>query len=170
MKVWVVTTDEHSYEGLEDAFDVYVGVAVTPMDALALLGAPNPPDHDRADRDELTMDPDGTTCRVIRWRTSWRTGLNKRTMQTFRTDSYELQEDAWTIREVQLDDARLRIQEHLDELASIWPEMSWPSARRVTHGFGVCRYCASAFELGMTSTPPITPLSTPTVGSRGVDG
>lgn len=37
MKVYVVTEEDFSQEGLEGAFDVFVGVAATPLDALAII-------------------------------------------------------------------------------------------------------------------------------------
>lgn len=37
MKVYVVTEEDFSQEGLEGAFDVFVGVAATQLDALAII-------------------------------------------------------------------------------------------------------------------------------------
>lgn len=37
MSVWVVTEEDFSQEGLEGAFDIFVGVAATPLDALGII-------------------------------------------------------------------------------------------------------------------------------------
>lgn len=98
MKVWIVTRDDYSNEGLEGAFDVYEGVAATALDALALVPA------ERADengyyRNELDVAAGTVTHIRGYYRGTW---IN----QTFVKDTHATESIDWRevfhIREVEV--------------------------------------------------------------------
>lgn len=100
MKVWVVTIDDYSNEGLEGAFDCYVGIARTAAAALDLLHEGRTYGR-KPWRHELTM-VDETTARVTLWTTWESMRTNHRTMEQYVHHTSESEGDHWTIREVEL--------------------------------------------------------------------